>query len=93
VASSVDTTSEQVFTSSDVSRIAKVSLRQLQWWDERKLISPHQEGHRRVYLREGVIEIMVVAELRRRGLALQKDPAGFTIAATGASCANKQAPE
>jgi DNA-binding transcriptional MerR regulator len=63
---------EPVFTSRDVSRIAQISLRQLQWWDERKLISPRQEGHRRVYLPEEVIEIVVVAELRRKGLALQK---------------------
>jgi DNA-binding transcriptional MerR regulator len=63
---------DRVFTTRDVSRIAPSSLRQLQWWDERKLISPRQEGHRRVYLPEQVIEIMVVAELRRKGLALQK---------------------
>jgi DNA-binding transcriptional MerR regulator len=63
---------DRAFTSREVSRIAKSSLRQLQWWDERKLISPRQEGHRRVYLPEEVIEIMVVAELRRKGLALQK---------------------
>jgi DNA-binding transcriptional MerR regulator len=62
----------QVITSSDVARIAKISLRQVQWWDERKLISPHQEGHRRIYVPENVIEIMVVAELRRKGLSLQK---------------------
>jgi DNA-binding transcriptional MerR regulator len=36
---------DQVFTSREVSRIAKISRRQLQWWDERKLISPRQEGH------------------------------------------------
>jgi len=63
---------DRVFTSREVSRIAKISLRQLQWWDERKLISPRQEGHKRVYLPEQVIESMVVAELRRKGLALQK---------------------
>jgi DNA-binding transcriptional MerR regulator len=61
-----------VFTSRDVSRIAQISPRQLQWWDERKLISPRQEAHRRVYLPEEVIEIMVVAELRRKRLPLQK---------------------
>lgn len=61
-----------VFTSREVSRIAKISLRQLQWWDERKLISPRQEGHKRVYLPEQVIASMVVAELRRKGLSLQK---------------------
>jgi DNA-binding transcriptional MerR regulator len=60
---------DRVFTSRDVSRIAQISLRQLQWWDERKLISPRQEGHKRVYLPEEVTEIMVVAELRRKGLS------------------------
>jgi len=63
---------DQVLTSREVSRIAKISGRQLQWWDERKLISPRQEGHKRVYLPEQVIASMVVAELRRNGLPLQK---------------------
>jgi len=63
---------DQVFTSREVSRIAKISRRQLQWWDERKLISPRQEGHKRVYLPEQLIASMVVAELRRNGLPLQK---------------------
>src|SRR6201988_4303414 len=60
------------FTSSDVSRIAQVSLRQLQWWDERKVVSPRHEGHRRVYYAAEVIEITVIAELRRKGFSLQK---------------------
>jgi hypothetical protein len=33
---------DRVFTSREVSCIAKISLRQLQWLDERKLISPRQ---------------------------------------------------
>src|SRR5215472_5086046 len=60
------------FTSSDVSRIAQVSLRQLQWWDERKVVSPRHEGHKRVYQPTEVIEITVIAELRRKGFSLQK---------------------
>src|ERR1041385_3524353 len=63
---------ERTFTSSDVSRIAEVSLRQLQWWDERKVVSPRHEGHKRVYQQEEVIEITVIAELRRKGFSLQK---------------------
>lgn len=63
---------ERTYTSSDVSRIAGVSLRQLQWWDERKVVSPRHEGHKRVYLAEEVIEITVIAELRRKGFSLQK---------------------
>src|SRR5271156_4428915 len=62
----------RTFASSDVSRIAQVSLRQLQWWDERKVVSPRHEGHKRGYLSEEVIEITVIAELRRKGFSLQK---------------------
>src|SRR6478735_394190 len=64
--------SEASFTSADVSRISGVSLRQLQWWDERKVVSPRHEGHRRVYQPEEVVEITVIAELRKKGFSLQK---------------------
>ncbi len=60
------------FNSSDVSRICGVSLRQLQWWDEKNVVSPRQDGHKRVYLTEEVVEISVIAELRRKGFSLQK---------------------
>jgi DNA-binding transcriptional MerR regulator len=60
------------YTSGDVARIAGVSLRQLQWWDERNVVSPSQEGHRRVYLPQEVVEVSVIAELRRKGFSLQK---------------------
>src|SRR5579884_2763005 len=65
-------TGERTFSSSDVARIAQVSLRQLQWWDERKVVSPRHEGHKRIYLPQEVIEITVIAELRRKGFSLQK---------------------
>jgi DNA-binding transcriptional MerR regulator len=60
------------YTSGDVARIAGVSLRQLQWWDERHVVSPLQEGHRRVYREQEVVEVSVIAELRRKGFSLQK---------------------
>ncbi len=62
----------KTYTSLEVANIAGVSLRQLQWWDERKVVSPRHEGHRRVYLAEEVVEITVIAELRRKGFSLQK---------------------
>ena len=62
----------EIYTSTDVARIAAVSLRQLQWWDERNVVSPRQDGHRRVYLPHEVIEVSVIAELRRKGFSLQK---------------------
>ena len=63
---------QRTYTSTDVAKIAQVSLRQLQWWDERKVVSPRHEGHKRIYLAEEVIEITVIAELRRKGFSLQK---------------------
>jgi DNA-binding transcriptional MerR regulator len=62
----------EVYTSMDVSRLAGVSLRQLQWWDERNVVSPRHDGHRRVYLPQEAVEITVIAELRRKGFSLQK---------------------
>jgi DNA-binding transcriptional MerR regulator len=64
--------SSRSYTSTDVAKIAQVSLRQLQWWDERKVVSPRHEGHKRIYLPEEVVEITVIAELRRKGFSLQK---------------------
>lgn len=63
---------ERNYSSNEVSQISGVSLRQLQWWDERKVVSPRHEGHRRVYGKGEVIEITVIAELRRKGFSLQK---------------------
>jgi DNA-binding transcriptional MerR regulator len=60
------------YTSTDVARICGVSLRQLQWWDERNVVSPRQDGHKRVYLAQEVLEVSVIAELRRKGFSLQK---------------------
>jgi len=62
----------QGYNSSQVARICGVSLRQLQWWDERNVVSPRQDGHKRIYLPEEVVEISVIAELRRKGFSLQK---------------------
>src|SRR5215471_13480967 len=68
----VASSGEQGYNSSDVSRICGVSLRQLQWWDERNVVSPRQDGHKRIYMPEEVVEISVIAELRRKGFSLQK---------------------
>jgi DNA-binding transcriptional MerR regulator len=60
------------FASNDVAKIARVSLRQLQWWDEKHVVSPRHEGHRRMYTPEEALEVTVIAELRRKGFSLQK---------------------
>jgi DNA-binding transcriptional MerR regulator len=52
--------------------MARVSLRQLQWWDEKKLIMPDHDSHRRWYSRRQAFEVCLVADLRRRGISVQK---------------------
>jgi len=63
---------EQIFSSADVARLAGVSLRQLQWWDEQKVVSPRHEGHRRIYGPAELAAVSVIAELRHKGFSLQK---------------------
>lgn len=62
----------EAYSSSDVARVADISLRQLQWWDERHVVQPQHQGHKRLYTPEQVVEITVIAELRRKGFSLQK---------------------
>jgi DNA-binding transcriptional MerR regulator len=71
-ADSVALLGEQIFFSKDVAQIARISLRQLQWWDEKKLVSAEQEDHRRMYSRQQVLEILAIAAFRRKGMSLQK---------------------
>jgi len=71
-ARAVPVSAEETYSSSEVASIAQVSLRQLQWWDEQNVVSPRHEGHKRVYLAQEVVEISLIAELRRKGFSLQK---------------------
>lgn len=60
------------FASSDVVALTGITPRQLQWWDERRIVVPAREGHRRVYSMEDLTEVAVICELRRRGFPLQR---------------------
>ena len=63
---------EQRFTSREVAALTGITLRQLQWWDERGIVKPQREGHRRLYSVEDLSEIAVISEMRRRGFSLQR---------------------
>lgn len=63
---------QTTYTSRDVVQLTGISARQLQWWDERGMVVPAREGHRRVYSLDDVTEIAVICELRGRGFSLQK---------------------
>src|SRR5579862_4650238 len=63
---------QQTFTSRDVVLLTGITPRQLQWWDERRIVVPAREGRRRLYSLEDVTEVAVICELRRRGFSLQR---------------------
>ena len=60
------------FTSHDVLALTGITLRQLQWWDERGIVVPAREGHRRLYSLEDVTEVSVICQLLERGFSLQR---------------------
>src|SRR5213594_2992869 len=63
---------QNLFTSRDVIALTGITARQLQWWDERRIVVPARQGHRRLYSMEDLAEIAVICQLRRRGFSLQR---------------------
>ena len=63
---------QQQFTSRDVVELTGITPRQLQWWDERGIVVPTREGHRRLYSFEDLSEIAVICQLRLKGFSLQR---------------------
>ena len=59
------------FTSHDVVAVTGITPRQLQWWDERGVVKPEREGHRRMYSLDQVTEVAVICQLRQKGFSLQ----------------------
>ena len=63
---------EERYTSREVIQLTGITARQLQWWDERGIVSPARQGHRRLYSMEDLAEVAVICELRRKGFSLQR---------------------
>jgi DNA-binding transcriptional MerR regulator len=59
------------FPSRVVIALTGITARQLQWWDERGVVKPEHEGHRRLYSMQHLTEVAVICELRRKGFSLQ----------------------
>ncbi len=59
------------FTSREVIALTGITARQLQWWDERGVVKPLREGHRRLYSMNHLTEVAIICELRRKGFSLQ----------------------
>jgi DNA-binding transcriptional MerR regulator len=62
---------QERFTSSEVVALTGITPRQLQWWDERGVVKPDRDGHRRLYSTDRLIEVAVICQLRRKGFSLQ----------------------
>ena len=88
-------TRRRQFTSNEVIALTGITARQLQWWDERGIVAPGRQGHRRIYTWDELVTAAVICQLRRRGFSLQRvrkvigflqQEFGTTLAATvGAS--------
>jgi DNA-binding transcriptional MerR regulator len=60
------------FTSAEVMARTGITARQLQWWDERGIVVPSRQGHRRLYSLDDLAEVAVICDLRGRGFSLQR---------------------
>src|ERR1039458_3060179 len=60
------------FRTTEVAKIAGVSLRQLQLWEERRVAIASRSGRVRLYTASQALFVIVIAELRRRGLSFQR---------------------
>lgn len=60
------------FSTSQVAEAAQVTLRQLQWWDERRVVHPLHKGGDRLYDEEDLFKTLLVARMRQKGVSLQR---------------------
>jgi DNA-binding transcriptional MerR regulator len=60
------------FSTRDIVRLTGITARQLQWWDEQRIVVPSREGRNRAYTAEDLIDILVIEELRQRRISLQQ---------------------
>lgn len=58
-------------TSEMLAKNLGVTMRQLQWWDERGVVMPSHVDHCRWYSPHQAAEVAAIAALRRSGLSLQ----------------------
>jgi hypothetical protein len=63
--------SGETFSSAEVAGETGATLRQLQWWDERHIVTVRHEGHRRFYTVEDKSLVWLLVKLRDKGFSLQ----------------------
>ena len=71
---------KKFYTSREVASLTGLTARQLQWWDARRVFAPAIPSHRtdaggfteRRYTPMDVLELQVLADLRRRGFSVPR---------------------
>jgi len=63
---------QTTFSSAEVVALTGITARQLQWWDEKRIVVPARQGHRRLYSWDDLATVAVICDLRRRGFSLQR---------------------
>ncbi len=61
---------KESFSTSEVVELTGVTARQLQWWDERRIVVPARQGRNRLYSATDLVDILVIEQLRRRRISL-----------------------
>lgn len=59
------------YTSAEIAKMLPVTLRQLQWWDETKVLRPLRNGRCRIYSHLDLQIIRVIATMRHLGIRLE----------------------
>lgn len=71
---------KKLYSSREVAALTGLSAKQLQWWDAKRLIKPSVPSHptdrggftERRYTSIELLELMVLADLRRRGFSIAR---------------------
>jgi len=63
---------ERYYSSREICHYARISLRQLQWWCEHKLLRPVIRRHRRYFDQVEFDRARLIAQLREKGLSLHR---------------------
>ena len=62
----------EAYRTKDVARLARVTLRQLQFWDETGVLRPVQDARTRFYNEEQLQSAIRLGKMRAAGVTLQK---------------------
>ena len=63
---------DRSYSTSEVTKLAGITERKLQWWYEHRLVRCHRNGHGLRYSKTEAALAGVVAELRGKGMALKE---------------------